>query len=539
MENQYDVIVVGGGPAGLSAALYMARAKYKVLVLEKKKFGGLITITSEVVNYPGVFHTSGEELTKEMVKQAQAFGAEFQLAEMTRFQKEGNFFHVHTDKGDVKALGLILATGAAPRSIGFKGEEDFKGRGVAYCATCDGEFFTDKVIYVIGSGFAACEESLFLTRFASHIHLLVRGKDFSCAGDVMDEVKHHPDITVHYETSTKEVYGENFVQGIRIAHKGKVEDIYDETGLGVFVFAGYSPDNEATGSQIALNEKNYIITDANQKTNVDGIYAAGDVCIKNLRQVVTAVSDGAIAATSLEKYLAEQYEALGLPKPKKGPANAKKPAPVKKEVAKEEEGAFLSADIRAQLAPVFARFEQAVQVHYALDERDISKEVSGFVGEMKTLSDKVTFHQDNALETPALPALSICNAEGKPYNVRFHGVPGGHEFNSFILGLYNAAGPGQAIGEDHVARIKALDKEIKLDLAVTLSCTNCPDLVMAAQRIALMNPKVSLDIYDLSQFEDLKNKHNIMSVPCMIVNDKTLSFGKKNLDEILAILEKE
>lgn len=174
MKTLYDVIVIGGGPAGLTAALYLARARYSVLVVEKEKFGGQITITADVVNYPGVMQGSGTEITETMRRQAESFGAEFLLAEVTGLDMQGDLKTVHTSKGDVKAFGVLLATGAHPRKVGFKGEEEFKGRGVAYCATCDGEFFTGLDIFVVGGGFAAAEEAVFLTRYARSVTILVR-----------------------------------------------------------------------------------------------------------------------------------------------------------------------------------------------------------------------------------------------------------------------------------------------------------------------------------------------------------------------------
>ncbi len=536
-ENFYDAIIVGGGPAGLSAAIYMSRAKYKTLVLEKNKFGGQITITSEVVNYPGVYHTSGEELTKEMQRQAAAFGAEFLLCDVNGFSKEGDYFTVKTDKGEFSSLGVIIASGASPRMVGFKGEEEFKGRGVAYCATCDGEFFTGKDIYVVGSGFAACEESLFLTRFATKIKMIIIGDDFTCTGSVVEEVKAHEKIELLYNTSVKEVFGENFVKGIVVDKDGEEQKFSDENGIGVFVFAGYAPASENFEDIVKVNEQKYIITDENRKTNIDGVYAAGDICIKNLRQVVTAVSDGAVAATSLEKYVAAEYERLSIPK-REYSAPKKEESKTATATKTESSGAFISPEIKEQLAPVFSRFEQTITVKYKLDNSDIAKEVEGFMGEFSPLSDKVICQKDDELTAKALPSLTIFDEEGNNKGVSFHGVPGGHEFNSFVVGLYNAAGPGQMIAEEDVARIKAIDKKISIDLAVTLSCTNCPELVMAVQRIALLNDNITLDIYDLPHYEELKSKHNIMSVPCMIVNDEHVHFGKKNIAEVLDILEK-
>ena len=163
IKELYDVVVIGGGPAGLTAALYLARARYRVVVVEKEHFGGQITITDEVVNFPGVEHTSGKALTETMRRQAQSFGAEFLLAEVTGLAMDGDIKTVQTSRGELHCFGVLLATGAHPRSVGFAGEAEFKGRGVAYCATCDGEFFTGKEVFVVGGGFAAAEESVFLT----------------------------------------------------------------------------------------------------------------------------------------------------------------------------------------------------------------------------------------------------------------------------------------------------------------------------------------------------------------------------------------
>lgn len=178
-DRLYDVVVIGAGPAGLSAAIYAARAKYKVLVLEKDKIGGQITITSEIVNYPGVELSGGRELTEHMRVQAEGFGAEFAIAEVLDMELDKDRKLLHTTKGDYEALGVILAPGANPRKLGFKGEKEFQGRGVAYCATCDGEFFTGKDVFVIGGGFAAVEEGMFLTKYARKVTMIVREPDFT------------------------------------------------------------------------------------------------------------------------------------------------------------------------------------------------------------------------------------------------------------------------------------------------------------------------------------------------------------------------
>ena len=215
MQNLYDVIVIGGGPAGLTAALYLARAKYRTLVVEKEKFGGQITITHEVVNYPGVGRTSGAELTETMRRQAESFGAEFLLTEVESLELSGDIKTVKTARGDLKAFGVLLATGAHPRMVGFRGEEQFRGRGVAYCATCDGEFFTGKEVFVVGGGFAAAEEAVFLTKYARHVTILIRGNDFSCAESVAEGARNHPKITVLYNTEVEEVLGDSTLRAIR------------------------------------------------------------------------------------------------------------------------------------------------------------------------------------------------------------------------------------------------------------------------------------------------------------------------------------
>ena len=208
-KNLYDVIIVGGGPAGLTAAIYLARAYYRVLVVEKDTFGGQITITSEVVNYPGIEKTDGKSLMENMRKQAQNFGAEFLLADVRELDLEQDRKTVHTSRGDFYCFGILLATGAHPRMIGFEGEEKFKGYGVAYCATCDGEFFTGKEIFVAGGGFAAAEESVFLTKYASHVTILIREPDFTCSKTVADKARNNEKITILTDTQIVKAEGDS------------------------------------------------------------------------------------------------------------------------------------------------------------------------------------------------------------------------------------------------------------------------------------------------------------------------------------------
>ena len=194
-KNLYDAVIIGGGPAGLSAAIYLGRAKYRVIVLEKERFGGQITITSDIVNYPGVQKSSGSALTENMRIQAQSFGAEFAIANVSDIDMGSDVKHVTTTDGTLyQTLGVVLALGANPRHLGFRGEEEFKGRGVAYCATCDGEFFTGREVLVVGGGFAAVEESMFLTKYAKKVTMLVVTENFTCARGVYEQLKNYPQI---------------------------------------------------------------------------------------------------------------------------------------------------------------------------------------------------------------------------------------------------------------------------------------------------------------------------------------------------------
>ena len=541
MENLYDVIIVGGGPAGLTAALYLARAKYRVLVLEKEQFGGQIAITHEVVNYPGIAKTSGKALTDTIQQQAEHFGGEFMLAEATGFDLAGDIKTVHTTKGDYRCFGILLATGAHPRTVGFKGEEEHKGRGVAYCATCDGEFFTGKEIFVVGGGYAAAEESVFLTKFARHVTILVRKEDFSCAASVAEQAKNHEKITVLTNTVMEEVSGENGLTYARYKNiaTGEVTEYQSAEAFGVFVFAGYAPATEAVKGVVELNEQGYIVTDASQKTSVEGVYGAGDVCIKPLRQVVTATGDGALAATELEKYVAAVHRKTGL--------RATTPAPKQKETTVTvdthegvESGELFTDEMRQQLDTVFSRMERPLLLKLYLDNRPISAELENFVTALVSLTDRLTFKISDrqAAETFA-PCVEVCQADGIPTGLAFHGVPSGHEFTSFVLGLYNAAGPGQAIDSDVQQQIAAIANPVDMKILVTLSCTMCPDLVVAAQRIAAANPNVTAHVYDIRHFENLKNQYKVMSVPCLVVGDGNVSFGKKNISQVLELIENQ
>ena len=259
--------------------------------------------------------------------------------------------------------------------------------------------------------------------------------------------------------------------------------------------------------------------------------------MKTLRQVVTATSDGALAATELEKYVVTVQRKTGLRADAPIPKQNKVSVTVEAHEAAQS-GALFAEEMRKQLDAVFARMERHLLLKLYLDSRPISAELEHFITSLAAVSDKLALEvRDRHAEETFAPCVEVCLADGTPTGLAFHGVPGGHEFTSFVLGLYNAAGPGQALDDIIKQQIVSIKETIDLKILVTLSCTMCPDLVMAAQRIAAINPNVSAHVYDIHHFEELKNQYNFMSVPCMVVNDNQVFFGKKNVQQILQLLD--
>lgn len=381
---------------------------------------------------------------------------------------------------------------------------------------------------------------MFLTKFARHVTILVRKNDFSCAASVADQAKNHEKIAVLTNTVMVKVSGENGLTYARYKNTatGEVTEYKSDESFGVFVFAGYAPATDAVKDVVELNEQGYIVTDASQKTSADGVYAAGDVCIKPLRQVMTATGDGALAATELEKYVAAVHRKTGL----------RAAVPVQKqtettvtvdthEAAKS--GELFTAEMRQQLDTVFNRMERPLLLKLYLDSRPVSEELEQFITALTALSDKLAIDVfDRQADVAFAPCVEVCQADGTPTGLAFHGVPSGHEFTSFVLGLYNAAGPGQALDEATLEQIAAITNKTDMKILVTLSCTMCPDLVVATQRIAASNPNVTAHVYDIRHFENLKDRYKVMSVPCMVINDDKVSFGKKNVSQILEVLLK-
>ena len=470
-----------------------------------------------------------------MRKQAESFGAEFLLAEVTGLDLTGDVKTVRTSRCDLKCFGVLLATGAHPRMVGFQGEEQFRGRGVAYCATCDGEFFTDKDVFVVGGGFAAAEESVFLTKYARHVTILIRGDGFACAQATADAARNHEKITVLTNTVVEEVSGDTALRFIRYRNTrtGQVTKHHAADGetFGVFVFAGYEPATELVQGLAELDEQGYVLTDRSQKTTADGLYAAGDVCVKPLRQVVTAVGDGALAATELERLCAAMQARTGL-RPQQPVSRAEEAA------APAEAGSTLfNGDMLSQLHTVFARMASPLILRLFLDETPLSAELRQYMDELAAQSGKLSVEVGDPASADHLPCVRVCWADGDWTGLAFHGVPGGHEFTSFVLGLYNAAGPGQALDEESRNAIHAIQKTMDLQVLVSLSCTMCPELVTAAQRVAAENPNITAQVYDLNHFPDLREKYQVMSVPCLVVNSgEQVSFGKKSIRQLLELL---
>lgn len=582
-NDLYDVIVIGGGPAGLTAGLYLARARYRVLILEKDDFGGQITITNEVVNYPGVGRTTGRALTQTMRQQAQDFGAEFLSAEAIGLDVHGDVKTVHTSRGDLKAFGILIATGASPRKLGFEGESEYAGRGVAYCATCDGEFFAGKEVLVVGGGFAAAEESVFLTTYASKVTVLVREQDFTCDAAVAAAAKNNPKIDVRYQVELQGVTaGQGGLREASILNRatGQTETWKPADGgtFGVFVFAGYVPATNLVRGVVELDDYGYVVTHGYLETSVPGVYAAGDLRAKNLRQVVTATADGAIAAVELERYAKRMSEKTGLTPQRPVSCSYEQsttktdaasladttpaPAPVKRSTdaaaaanAVRKPGELFSDATRQQLNVVFGRMSRPVTLALELDDTPLSTELRGFIdalvalsgGKLKSTVDDGEYEKDDTGRAvfdvdSVLPAARPCVrmvVDGEPTGLAFHGVPSGHEFNSFVLGLYNVAGPGQPLGDDLIERAKSIASPLSIMILVSLTCTMCPETVLASQRLASLNPAVRAEAYDVSHFPELKDQYGAMSVPCIVINrggEQTVEFGKKSIPQMLDLI---
>lgn len=540
MERVYDLVIIGGGPAGLSAGIYAGRAKLDVLVIEKEQKGGQITLTSEVVNYPGILEITGSDFMGEMKKQAEGFGVNFVETDVKDVDFSEKIKIVKTQSEEYKALSVVIATGASPRKLGFPGEEEYMGRGVAYCATCDGEFFTGMDIFVIGAGFAAAEEAMFLTKYGKSVTIIAREPEFTCAQSIADKVKAHPKITVKFNTEMTELVGDKKPRSAKFKNNitGEITEYKAEEGktFGVFVFVGYVPSSGIFKNHVEVDRAGYILTNEDLVTSVEGVYAAGDIRPKKLKQVVTAVADGAIAATNIEKYVHDLREELGI---------EKKEETV---VEENESDAFLDDELKTQLISVVERFENSIELVVLKDPaKEESTKIESAVKEISEVSAKLKFSSYNMgenieieekVKVTRFPTIAILNKDGEFSGLKYSSLPSGHELNSFILGMYNVAGPGQKVEKDSLEKISKIDKKINVKVGISLTCTKCPKTVQSIQRIVTLNKNVEMEMIDIFTFEDFKERYDIMSVPAIILDDKDVYFGEKTVEDALALLIK-
>lgn len=308
MDKVYDIIVLGAGPAGLTAASYAGRARMDTLLIEGTKDGGQIVITNEIENYPGSLEEeSGPSLIARMTKQVEKFGADRVTDTIVDVELEGKVKHLKGNHGDYYAKAVVLATGASPRPIGCPGEKEFTGKGVSYCATCDANFFEDFEVYVVGGGDSAVEEAMYLTKFARKVTLVHRRAELRAAKSIQEKAFKNPKMEFMWNTTIEEIKGDGVVTSMIVKDTvtGETREIKadEEDGtFGIFVFVGFDPKSQLFEGKLEM-ENRYIVTDKYMHTSIPGVFAAGDVIVKHLRQVVTACGDGAVAATEAQHYV--------------------------------------------------------------------------------------------------------------------------------------------------------------------------------------------------------------------------------------------
>jgi thioredoxin reductase (NADPH) len=304
----YDVIIIGGGPAGLTAGLYTSRGKLKSLLIEKSLTGGLVTTTEWIENYPGFEEgVMGAELGQKMEKQATKFGLEIVYGSVTAVSISEKIKKLTLENGqEYEAKSIILATGAHPRNLKVEGEDEFRGKGVSYCATCDGAFFKGEHIVVVGGGDSAIQEAIFLTKFAEKVYVIHRRDQLRAEKILQERALSNPKIQLVWDSVVERITGDDNVKSIEIRNV-KTEEKSEMEVQGVFIYVGYNPNTEFLAGLANLDEENYIIADDNMSTSSPGIFAAGDVRAKLTKQIATAVGDGATAAIAVEKYIEENY----------------------------------------------------------------------------------------------------------------------------------------------------------------------------------------------------------------------------------------
>ena len=314
MSEIYDVIILGAGPAGLAAGLYAGRSRLNVLIIEKGQDGGQIAITDEIENYPGqiVEGESGPSLIARMTEQAEKFGAKRVSDMIKEVELEGEVKVLKSEKNEYRGKNVNIATGAHARPIGCKGEGQFRGKGVSYCATCDANFFEDFEVYVVGGGDSAVEEAMYLTKFARKVTIIHRRDELRAAKSIQEKAFKNPKLFFMWDSVVEELEGDDilqamYVKNVKTGEVTKVEADPEDGMFGLFGFIGTVPNTKIFEGIIDMDERGYIKTDADMHTNIPGVYAAGDVRVKSLRQVVTAAADGAIAAVQVERSMSDYF----------------------------------------------------------------------------------------------------------------------------------------------------------------------------------------------------------------------------------------
>lgn len=309
MSKVYDLVIIGAGPAGLAAGLYGARARLSTLIIEKDKTGGQIVTTDEVANYPGSIHdATGPSLIARMVEQAEEFGVERAKDTVVSFDFDSKVKKIVGEKEEYLAKSVIIATGANPKKLGVPGEKELTGKGVSYCATCDGAFFEEMQVFVIGGGDSAVEEAMYLTRFADKVTIVHRRDALRAAKSIQEKAFANPKIDFRWNSVIEEIKGDGIVESVvfkdTVTNELEQYDADEDFGtFGIFVFTGYIPNTDIFKGKVQTADSGYIQTNELMETNYPGVFAAGDCREKLLRQVVTATADGAIAAVMAEKYI--------------------------------------------------------------------------------------------------------------------------------------------------------------------------------------------------------------------------------------------
>lgn len=541
----YDTVIIGAGPAGLSAAIYAGRATMDTLVIEANQVGGQVTTTSVVWNYPAVEKIDGTALMNQMQQQAANFGVQIVHDQITDYELEGDLKVLH-GRQDYYARSVIIAAGAKPRELNFPGEQQFRGHGIAFCSTCDGELFTGLQVFVIGGGYAAAEEADYLTRYAKHVTVISREAEFTCAPLTAARALNNPKVDVKFNTEIVRVTGKDYLETAVFKNNQTGKEFSyqpdsSEQTFGVFIYIGTQPATAKLTKILNHDEHGYLKADATLATNLPGVFAAGDIVAKPLRQIVTAASDGAVAATSAEHYVTALKQRLQIPIERKQ-KSATKPVGqttklAEKSTAMVHQGSWFDAKLQQQLKSIFERLTQKVTLQVLSDNSQKSQELQSFVKEFCDLDR----HLDYQVRTADggedfLPLLELLNQQQNLTGIRFAGIPTGHELNSLVLAVYNLAGPGQELAPELIERIKALPVT-KIKIGVALTCHFCPDVVSTCQHMAAINPNVSAEMLDLQLFPELRQAKHIMSVPATMINDRPVIFGSQTAEQLVAACE--